>query len=309
MENIKFWLEDITILFKNDSYLNYYPTHKSSRIEQLNSITRLSIYSIILMLLFGYDSKYLYIPITLITGTIIIYYLYKNDVDKEKKDLNRTNKIDIGYESSNIDNTKRLSSGDKDTDDINNIINKGSNNIINEFDTIYNNSSQNNNEVINPTNEFSTDMIRNEIGNMDISKINLSKNDITKINESTINNKLEEFKLKSRKSTINNPFMNPTIENYNNGPVEVHSDTFNKDIQNQININFEHNLFLDFEDTFRTRNSQRQFYTVPNRKIPNDQKIFAEWLYKVDKTCKEDQSACFPEPLHNFGSRSLLNIY
>ena len=308
MENIKFWLEDITILFKDDKYLNYYPTSESSRIEQLNAITRFSIYSIILMLLFGYDSKYLYIPITLITGTIIIYYLYKNDTEKEKKDLNRQNKINSGYDDLEIDKENNLIGDNNDNNNIDSIINKGNNNIMNEFDNIYNNSSDNNNKVISSKNEFSTDIIRNEINN-NSDKLNLTNNDISKIYERNINNKLEEIKLKSRKSTINNPFMNPTIENYNNGPVEVHSDTFDKDIQNQININFEHNLFLDFEDTFRTRNSQRQFYTVPNRKIPNDQKIFAEWLYKTDKTCKEDPSACFPDPLYNFGSRSLSNIF
>lgn len=308
MENIKFWLEDITILFKNDKYINYIPTSDSSRIEQLNAITRFCIYSIILMLLFGYDSKYLYIPITIITITIIIYYLHNNDVEKDKKDFNRENKIKAGYDSLEIDNSKKLN-GNKDEEDINNIINDGNDNITNEFDEIYNNTNNNNNTVIEQKNEFSTNLIRNEMNNIDSSKINLTKKDILKINEKNIDNKLDEIKLKSRKSTINNPFMNPTIENYNNGPIEVHSDTFDKDIQNKININFEHNLFLDFEDTFRTRNSQRQFYTVPNRKIPNDQKIFAEWLYKTEATCKEDQSACEPDPLYNFGSRSLFNIF
>jgi hypothetical protein len=123
-----------------------------------------------------------------------------------------------------------------------------------------------------------------------------------------VGNKIDELESKSRKSTINNPFMNPIIEDYNNGPIEFHENTFDQDIKNKINVNFEHNLYLDFEDTFRNRNSQRQFYTVPNRKVPNDQKIFSEWLYKVDKTCKEDNSECIPRPLHNFRSK-MLNIY
>ena len=43
------------------------------------------------------------------------------------------------------------------------------------------------------------------------------------------------------------------------------------DIKNEINKNFEHNLFLDFEDAFKNRNSQRQFYTVPGNRLPIDQ--------------------------------------
>ena len=36
------------------------------------------------------------------------------------------------------------------------------------------------------------------------------------------------------------------------------------------------------------------FYTVPNSKSNNDQKLFAEWLYKDFHTCKENGgNECF----------------
>ena len=32
-------------------------------------------------------------------------------------------------------------------------------------------------------------------------------------------------------------------------------------------------------DVFGKRNSQRQFYTMPNTEVPNSQDEFAKWLY------------------------------
>ena len=52
------------------------------------------------------------------------------------------------------------------------------------------------------------------------------------------------------------------------------------------------NLFKDVNDVFGKMNSQRQFYTMPNTKIPNAQDDFAKWLYANPKTCKEDQEFC-----------------
>ena len=44
----------------------------------------------------------------------------------------------------------------------------------------------------------------------------------------------------------------------------------------------------DVDDLFGRYNSQRQFYTMPSTTVPNDQKSFAEWLYKTPETCKEN---------------------
>ena len=43
---------------------------------------------------------------------------------------------------------------------------------------------------------------------------------------------------------------------------------------------------------YEKKNSERQFYTVPNTTIPNDQKGFAEWLFKTENTCKYDGINC-----------------
>jgi len=46
--------------------------------------------------------------------------------------------------------------------------------------------------------------------------------------------------------------------------------------------------FSDPTDIFGKSQSQRQFVTQPSTSVPNDQKSFQEWLYKIPgKTCKE----------------------
>lgn len=94
-----------------------------------------------------------------------------------------------------------------------------------------------------------------------------------------------------RLPTPDNPFMNPAINDYNtNSPAACNSDDVN--IQNTITKSFKSDLYMDIDDIFDKMNSQRQFYTVPNTAIPNDQKNFADWLYRSPTTCKEDQEQC-----------------
>ena len=55
---------------------------------------------------------------------------------------------------------------------------------------------------------------------------------------------------------------------------------------------FSSDLFKNINDVLSNKISERQFYTIPNTFIPNNQIEFAKWLYKAPKTCKEDQSKC-----------------
>ena len=53
-----FWFDNYKMLFINDNYLNFIPTSDMTRDEQLNAITRLAIYCIILLYLFDKESEY-----------------------------------------------------------------------------------------------------------------------------------------------------------------------------------------------------------------------------------------------------------
>ena len=91
--------------------------------------------------------------------------------------------------------------------------------------------------------------------------------------------------------TRNNPFMNVLFNEWTDNPNRPPACAY-KGAQEEIETNFNYNLYRDIDDLFDKNNSQRQFYTTPITTIPNDQGSFARWLYEVPSTCKEDQENC-----------------
>lgn len=89
--------------------------------------------------------------------------------------------------------------------------------------------------------------------------------------------------------TKDNPFMNPELSDFgNNVEIKESCTSFdNKGVQKKIDEYFDEGVFKEFSDIFNNKNSQRQFFTVPGRDIPNDQGSFAQWLYGSPPTCKE----------------------
>lgn len=100
--------------------------------------------------------------------------------------------------------------------------------------------------------------------------------------------------------TLDNPFMNVTMKDYLNVDNKTNlivdrpkaCDISNADVKKSMDEMFNNNLYKDVNDVFGKMNSQRQFYTMPNTSIPNDQEQFAKWLYLNPKTCKEEQEFC-----------------
>lgn len=93
------------------------------------------------------------------------------------------------------------------------------------------------------------------------------------------------------KPTIENPFMNGSIETYKKydppEPCNVDDDEIKSTMVDLFNVD----LYRDVGDLFENKNSQRMFYTVPYTNAPN-QSGFANWLYGNYKTCKTDQKEC-----------------
>jgi hypothetical protein len=112
-------------------------------------------------------------------------------------------------------------------------------------------------------------------------------------------NAAHKFKLKNEevinsKITKDNPFLN--IESTQcNVPSDSFPIEFNADDQNihqKITDEFNKDLFQNIDDLWEIKNSQRQFFTMPNINLPNQQKEFAQWLYYKPFTCKTDQTQC-----------------
>lgn len=125
--------------------------------------------------------------------------------------------------------------------------------------------------------------------------------------KNTENNMLDykNSTLKCTQPTNNNPFMNrstfdteypdsssckysSTEKDYTNWKNISDSTNQNETISDIIEDKFNLNLYKDVDDIFNRKNSQRQYYTVPVSTLPNKQTDFANWLYNVPKTCKEN---------------------
>ena len=61
----------------------------------------------------------------------------------------------------------------------------------------------------------------------------------------------------------------------------------NEELSELVDDKFSKGLFKDINSIYNNENSQREFYTMPNTEAMNKQTEFANWLYKVPKTCKE----------------------
>lgn len=94
--------------------------------------------------------------------------------------------------------------------------------------------------------------------------------------------------------TQNNPFMNITVNEYKDNPQRGEAcDYFDsleqQGVKNQVDNNFNYNLYKDVSDLFDKNNSQRQFYTMPVTTIPNKQDDFAHWLYGNASSAKDNR--------------------
>lgn len=93
------------------------------------------------------------------------------------------------------------------------------------------------------------------------------------------------------KPTKNNPLMNPNlieIVDYDKYDISGACPSYSGQTAEDIDEIFERSMFLNATDIYNRGSSKRQFYTVPVNKIPNDQEMFANWLYNRGPSCKEN---------------------
>ena len=101
------------------------------------------------------------------------------------------------------------------------------------------------------------------------------------------------------KPTLDNPFMNtllPEVGIEKKRPEAVDAQE-HPEVKKNIEYWFNYNLFKDTDDIYNRRNSQQQFFTMPNTNeygVSNGDTLkFANWLYNPGKpSCKEDSQNC-----------------
>jgi hypothetical protein len=260
-----------------------------TRIEQMNTITRLLMLLVILSLLFEKDNTILLICLTMIIMIIVFYFINKTDKVGVAKDL-KTEDIPELEKYTNL-NKSCINCPTNIYD------NKSINYSIND---IYNNS----NDPITKTPIDKNVLI--ESGYIDFDgnyRLGRDFSDIRTVKKDTPVATFDKFNYYKeqtcRKPTVDNPFANIVFSDYlDAGNLAEPCNIDDKDIQKSMNQLYNSNIYRNIEDVFERENSQRLFYTMPITTIPNKQTEFANWLFKTGPTCKENSSNCtyFEEP-------------
>lgn len=282
----KFWIRDPSVLYKD--YYKIIPTTNMSRIEQMNTISRLIIYYMILIIIFNRNETIILYCIVALIMICVIYFIYSTNEKGVMTDLINENK----NEYSEFKNIKNCPTGgcrgdydpsiDSVYDDYKNKIYKGETNIGIESGFIDSNGNYNigpDNSIIN-IKEYEKNKEEKD------KKPSYDKNELYKKN--TCSN-----------ATVENPFNNIVFSDYldlENLPVACNSSDENiqKDQQNLYNSS----IFRNTSDVFSRENSQRLFYSPPISITPESQENFANWCFKRGQTCKENTKYCsyYEEP-------------
>jgi hypothetical protein len=262
-----FWLNDLSVLTRDNNFMKFIPTREMTRVEQLNSISLLCAYSIIIFAFLNKSEKYYYIPIMIIVVSIILFFVFEEDDVGKKTELRRIKNInrkkDSGIKKDTLDDNALESSGIKKK-------NKDKNTEYELESGIYDSDGM----VI--FGKYKSADSKRKIGK----KMNFTLDEIRTYQKD-----------KCRKSTQDNPFMNPSLDDMNNHYVPVACNADDKDIGEDISFKFNEDIYRDFEDAFNVKNSQRQFFTVQQQN-PNDQDTFARWCYGFPESCKRNPSKC-----------------
>jgi len=106
------------------------------------------------------------------------------------------------------------------------------------------------------------------------------------INESNESNECDN-------PTKENPFMNVLLTD--NFKEKKEACALDKEVSEEIDDLLKDKLYRSTNNIYNNRIDSRQFYTMPNTAVPNDQGSFAQWLYSTPVSCSEGQSNVFKQ--------------
>jgi hypothetical protein len=121
----KFWIYDPLVLFKNGNYLRVFPTENMTFVQKLNSLTLLSIYILIILIIFSASTPFIILPIVFIILLVFIYFINESNHSSCKKELYQdkiednadliNNKIDL-LNQDEINHRRQIASPDNQLD-------------------------------------------------------------------------------------------------------------------------------------------------------------------------------------------------
>lgn len=280
-----FWMNDICVLYKNDGYIKFVPTEDMTRVEQLNAFTRFFIYLIIIIFMFDKTDEFIYVPIIGIIMVIVLFNVFEADEKGKREELLRMKRRketmtvqtpDLNYRTYQVNDNGNIVTVDIDQEESQRYLDQSESLSATDYDL--------------EAGYYDSD------GKLHVGTFNNAVSSLKKQNKKEdIKYSLDEMRLyelaKCRKPTVDNPFMNPTVDDFNKEDIPAACNADDEDIRKDMDLKFNADLYRDIEDVFDRKNSQRQFYTVAYN-VPNDQEAFARWCYKFPATCKTNQERC-----------------
>lgn len=282
-----FWMNNICVLYKNDGYIKFVPTSDMTRVEQLNALTRFFIYLIIILFLFDRTDEFIYVPIIGLIMVIVLYNVFEADDNGKREELLRMKRrkeamtvqeSDLNYRTYQVNDDGQIVTVDIDQEE-----------------------AQRYKDELEADAPAATDYgleagYYDSDGKLQIGPYNSAVTSLEKQSKKeNIRYSLDEMRLydmnRCRKPTVDNPFMNPSADDFNKEDVPVACNADEEDINKEMKLKFNADMYRDLEDVFDKKNSQRQFYTIAHN-VPNDQEAFARWCYKFPATCKTNQERC-----------------
>jgi hypothetical protein len=250
-------------------------------------MTRFFVYFVILCILFKSSENFLLFGIIAIMLIIAFNFIYKTDLVGIQNDL-------INENLNETEKFKNLNCNSCEND-YKNLLDKTIIDIYDKKkDQILKGTAKTDKDIILESGYIDSDG-NYKIGK-DYSDINLEQ---WKKEQDKLNNKISYDKNQlyinntCRKPTVDNPFTNIVFSDYlDSSNIAEPCNIDNKNIQTDMQNLYNSSIYRNIEDVFERENSQRMFYTVPIRTVPNDQTEFANWLYKSSPTCKENSQNC-----------------
>ena len=97
--------------------------------------------------------------------------------------------------------------------------------------------------------------------------------------------------LPCQEPTPDNPFMNTLLTDDFSKKKEACK--YTPEINEKINDIYHDKLYMDQDLVYNSDFSSRQFYSMPSSKVPNDQGLFASWLYSTPTACSAGNEVLF----------------
>jgi hypothetical protein len=93
--------------------------------------------------------------------------------------------------------------------------------------------------------------------------------------------------------TSDNPYGNVLLTDIQDNPDRLPACQHDSPEGMQADVKYYERLWMNVEDVYNRQANSRQFYSLPNTEVVNDQTGFARWLYGSDEpTCKEKGIFC-----------------